>query len=87
MNSCALSHNAQGLFRSSCCGTNLLEFWDTGLIPGLAQWVKDLVLPHLQLSCNCGFDLISGLGTPYAEAPPKKKKKIHCGWLHLSVHF
>ena len=21
-----------------------LEFWDTGLIPGLVQWVKDLTL-------------------------------------------
>ena len=27
-----------------------LEFWDLGLIPGLAQWVKDLVLPQLDLA-------------------------------------
>ena len=24
-----------------------LEHWDRGLIPSLAQWVRDLALPHL----------------------------------------
>ena len=37
-----------------------LEHWDTGLIPGLALWVKDLALPQLQR--------ISGPGTPHAVA-------------------
>ena len=43
-----------------------------GLIPGLAQQVKDPVLLQLQLS-SCS-DLPSGLETPYAGGWPKKKK-------------
>ena len=39
-----------------------LEPWDTGLIPDLAQWVKDLALLHLQLKSD-----------PYATGWPKKK--------------
>ena len=38
---------------SSCAAMVLvvsLEFWDLGLIPDLAQWVKDLVLPQLDLA-------------------------------------
>ena len=39
--------------RSSCCGTMgstaSREWWDAGSIPRLAQWVKDLVLPQLQI--------------------------------------
>ena len=39
--------------RSSCCGTTGLvvswEHWDTGLIPSLAQWIKDPGLLQLQL--------------------------------------
>ena len=27
------------------------------------------------ISCNCGLDLIPGLGTPCADGWPKKKKK------------
>ena len=38
---------------SSCSGATGLavswESWDAGLIPSLAQWVKDPVLPQLQL--------------------------------------
>lgn len=56
---------------SSCCGATesaaFLERWDSGSIPSPAQWVKDQVLPQLQL--------IPGPGTPYAEQLPKKKKK------------
>ena len=46
-----------------------------GLIPGLAQWVKDPVLRSCSLDCNCGLDLIPGLGIPYDTGQPKKEKK------------
>ena len=40
------------LTRSSCCGTMglaaSLEGWDTGSIPSLAEWVKNLTLPQLR---------------------------------------
>ena len=29
---------------------------DAGLIPGLTQWVKDLVLPRAGVSFRCGLD-------------------------------
>ena len=49
---------------SSCCGTTgsvaFLECWDTCLIPGMAQWVKDPVLPHLQLSLTCELHMLWG---------------------------
>ena len=40
-----------------------------GMIPGLTQWVKDLVL--LQLGHSCSSDLIPGLGAPYAAGGQK----------------
>ena len=51
------------------------DLWDNGLIPGLTQWIADLVLPQLQPGLYYGSDLIPGLGTPYALGWPKKKKK------------
>ena len=53
-----------------------LERWDTGSIPQPAQWVKDPASQKKKKKeefCNCGLDLIPGLGTPYAMVWPKKK--------------
>lgn len=50
-----------------------LECW--GSIPCLAQWVKDPHCCSCRIGCNCGLDLIAGLGTSYTTGRPKKKKK------------
>ena len=39
-----------------------MQHWDTSLIPGPSQWVKDPIMPQLQ--------------TPYAMGGPKKKNKM-----------
>ena len=43
------------------------ECWDAGLIPSLAQWVKDLVLPQLQLRLQ-----------PQLRCDPWPGNSIHC---------
>ena len=50
-------------------------FGDKGSIPGMEQWVKDLVLPQLQhrLQLWLGFD--PWPGTPYDTVCRKRKKK------------
>ena len=50
------------------------EHWDMGCIPAWAQCVvKDPECCHsCSLGCDCGWDLIPGLGVPYAMGRPKK---------------
>ena len=70
---------------------------DVGLIPGLIQRVKDLVLQdRAQIRCCCGYGLGWQLQLWFDPWPgnfhmlhvrPLKKKKSHLGiiWLHLYV--
>ena len=44
--------------------------------PWPSAGVKDLALPQLQRSCNCGLDLVPGLGT-FIHLGVAKKKKIY----------
>ena len=63
---------------NSPCGTTWLvafwEHWDTGLIPCQTQGVRIQHCHSCGSGCNCGSDLISGLGAPYASGRPKKIK-------------
>ena len=47
---------------------------DAGLIPGLAQWVKDLVLPLQRLRSVLWLGFDTWPRTPWTE--PKRKKKL-----------
>ena len=51
------------------------EHWDTGSIPDLTQWVKDLALHSCSLGYNRGLDLIPGPGTPYDVGQPKRERE------------
>ena len=54
------------------------RLWDMGSIPAPAQWVRDPVLPQLQLRLHCGSYPIPGPEVPYAVEQPKmidKKKE------------
>ena len=48
------------------------EPWDSGSIPSLAQWLKDLVLPQLQLRSQLWLEFDPCPGNPRVA---KKKKK------------
>ena len=67
---------------SSLCGSLGSEVsweqWDTGSIPGPAQWVKDLVLPRrqLRLKLRLGSDSRSRNSICHGEAKKGKKKKL-----------
>ena len=59
-----------------------------GLIPGLAQWIKDLALCSCNVGRNCSLDLILGLGRRMLEVGvggkcPKREKKIIHSFLSL----
>ena len=53
------------------------KHWDTDSIPGLAQWVKELLLPQLQLRLLLTQELHTQQGS-------KKKKKKSVPFLKLS---
>ena len=54
------------------------EYWDAGSIPGLAQWVKDLVLLQLQYKSQLWLesDPWPRISICHRVAKKKKKKKF-----------
>ena len=58
------------------------ERWDIGLIPSLAQWVKDPRCYSCSLGCNCSWDPIPVLGSPYATGCPKRQWGEKYAYVH-----
>ena len=52
-----------------------LQRQGTGVIPSLAQWVKDLVLLQLRHRLQLWLPSDPWLGTPYTIGRPNKKRK------------
>ena len=80
------------IYRSSCCGTTglaaSLEHWDAGLIPGLAQQVKDPAL--LQPWHKQQLWLRSEpwpRNSIYVTGQPKKEKKKDVVYMHKGILF
>ena len=74
--------------RSSCCDTTGLEVswegWDTGSIPGPAQWVKDLALLQLQYRSNLQLGSDPWSLNSKCHGVAKKQNKIRtilCGFI------
>ena len=51
------------------------ECWDAGSTPSMPSGLRIRCCHSCSLGCNCGSDLIPGLGTPYAKGQPKKRKR------------
>ena len=69
-------------FGSSCCdaagSVAFPQHWDTGSILDLAQWVKDLALPQLQLGLQLWLRSLPGPENSMCHGAAKKKKKKKC---------
>ena len=52
-----------------------LERWDADLIPGPAQWVKDLVLPQLQHTLQLRLEFDPWPGNSIYPGAVKKEEK------------
>ena len=63
---------------SSCCGATVSgaswDYWDTSLIPGPAQWDKDLALPQLWLRSQL-----------WLGSDPWPGNSIYHGWSPVSL--
>ena len=67
------------IFWSFCCGTvGLVVSWEHWVQVQSPVWHNGLRIQHCRrcgLGCNCGSDLIPGLGTSYAKGSQKRKKR------------
>ena len=65
--------------------TRLVSMRIAGLIPGLAQWVKDLALPWLwcRLAAAAPIWLLAWQPPCVTGAAPKRQKKSPCLWLKV----
>ena len=73
--------NLKNASQSSCCGASgsavSWEHWDAGWIPGLTQWVKDLVLLQLRSQLWLESDPWPGNSICHRVGKNERKKKMH----------